>query len=89
MRKGTTNNPNGRPKGSKNKATKNLREIIKTFLEKNADDLQTEFAKLDAKDKLLFFEKLLKFAIPTQQQNQVNFEKLSDEDLDIIIDNLK
>ncbi|HTO15197.1 MAG TPA: hypothetical protein VLZ83_05485 [Edaphocola sp.] len=87
--KGKTNNPNGRPKGSKNKVTKNLQGIIKSFLEKNADDLQTEFEKLEPRDKLLFFEKLLKFAIPTQQQNQVNFEKLSDEDLDIIIDNLK
>jgi len=87
--KGKTNNPKGRPKGSRNKNTVGLQKIIKSFLEANAADLQRNYELLEPKDKLLFFEKILKFAIPTQSAANINFEKLSDEDLDKIINQLK
>lgn len=55
MKKGQTNNPNGRPKGSKNKQTKAVKQcIINAFeniggvknLSKWAMENQTEFYKL-------------------------------------------
>lgn len=38
--KGKTNNPNGRPKGTQNKVTKETREAFKTFVEDNQEHFQ-------------------------------------------------
>ena len=59
--KGKTNNPNGRPVGSKNKVTAGLRERINDFLNDNWKDLQADFKKLEPKERLMFYEKLLQF----------------------------
>ncbi len=63
---GTVNNPKGRPKGSKNRATTDLRLFIKDFLEHNVDTLEKDFKKLSPKDRLNLLEKLLKYAIPVK-----------------------
>lgn len=54
----------GRKRGSTNKVTKDLRETISVFLQNNASKMQEEYEKLDPKDKLAFFEKLIKYSIP-------------------------
>jgi len=86
---GTVNNPNGRPKGSKNRATSDLRGFIKNFLEKNISTLEKDFKKLSPKDRLILLEKLLKYAIPIQSQATIDFANLSESDLDMIISQLK
>ena len=62
---------------------------MQEFLQANAKDLQAQYNMLKPADKLAFFEKLLKFAIPTQQQSRIDFERMSDEDLDSVINSLK
>jgi hypothetical protein len=81
LKKGQVNNPGGRPKGSPNRATKDLRVFVRNFLEKNMATLQEDFNKLDAKDKLLFMERLLKYVIPVQSQAKVDFGSLTNEQL--------
>jgi len=88
-KKGTINNPKGRPVGSRNKMTKDLMGLVRSFLDKNIEDIQEQYDSLPPKEKLVFFERLLKFAIPTQSAANINFEKLSDDDLDNIINQLK
>lgn len=67
LTKGRTNNPNGRPKGSKNKTSTDLRQFITNFVERNADEMQTAFNELDAKSKLQVFDKFCAYVIPKPQ----------------------
>ncbi len=89
--KGITNNPNGRPKGVPNKVTTDLRLWITNFLEDNLEQIQQDWKILESKDRIVLFEKLLKYALPTLQATNLttDFEKLTDKQLDIIIENLK
>ncbi len=89
--KGYTNNPNGRPKGVPNKVTTDLRQWITNFLEENREQIQQDWKGLEPKDRIVLFEKLLKYALPTLQATSLttDFDKLTDEQLDTIIDNLK
>ncbi|MFA5189060.1 MAG: hypothetical protein WC460_06915 [Patescibacteria group bacterium] len=86
--KGRTNNPNGRPKGSQNRTTTEIKELINQFISGNLEDLQTNYDQLEAKDKLQFFRDLLKFVLPTQNQSEININQLTDNELDTLIDGI-
>ena len=89
--KGQPNNPNGRPKGIPNKVTTDLRQWITNFLEENREQIQDDWKALEPKDRIMLFEKLLKYALPTLQamQLETSFERLPEDQLDAIIENLK
>jgi len=89
--KGVTNNPNGRPKGSPNKATADLRQWITNFIDDNREQIQKDWKALEPKDRIVLFEKMLKYALPTLQAMQLDtdFDRLSDADLDRLIKGLK
>lgn len=91
QRKGQTGNPNGRPKGTPNKVTADLRQWICNFIDENREQIRKDWQKLEPKERLAMFEKLLKYALPTLQAttHEVDFERLSDEQLDYIIESLK
>lgn len=65
--KGKTNNPNGRPIGSKNKATADIRQRISDFVNNKWESIEVEFEALEGKEKLLFFEKMLQYTLPKLQ----------------------
>jgi hypothetical protein len=71
MRKGT-NNPNGRPKGTPNKITGELRTRIADFLDENFETVKDEFKKLDGEKKMQFYIKLIEYVLP---KNRVLEEK--------------
>ncbi len=79
----------GRKAGTPNKVTKNLKGLVYAFLESNIKNLQEQYDQLNPSDKLDFFQKLLKFAVPTQTASRIDFEKMSEEDLDNIINHFK
>lgn len=91
LKKGQTNNPGGRPTGSTNKISKDLRQSITDFLNENFDKIKADMIKLEPKDRCKFYIDLLKYAVPTLQSTQLttDFEKLTDEQLDLIINELK
>jgi len=85
-KKGTTNNPNGRKKGVPNKSTTELRELLHLFVEENIEELQRTFSMLEPWQKLTFFERMLKMVLPPPI---TDIEKLSDSDLEKLIERLK
>lgn len=62
--KGHTNNPNGRPKGTPNKVTKELRQLLKNVVADEIERLPELFAKLPERDRLELLTKLLPYAMP-------------------------
>ena len=90
MEKGKTNNPNGRPKGTPNKITADMRGWITAVIDKNRKQMERDLKKLDPKDRLQILEKLMQYVIPKQQavSADVDFARLTDEQLDAVIDKL-
>lgn len=90
LHKNQSNNLKGRPKGRPNKATAELRERIKNFLDGNFETVQNDFQSLDPVQKLSFYEKLIKYVIPVQNSNElkIDFEKMSDSELNELINRL-
>jgi hypothetical protein len=89
--KGFTNNPLGRPKGSKNKVNIELREEIGEFLRYNWPRIKADFHELEPEKRIGLFEKLLQYALPkmTSTDIQTNYEKLTDAQLEDIVEKLK
>jgi len=83
---GETGNINGRPRGAKGKTSEVIRDSIRKFLAKNITSLQKDYDKLEPKDRLLLYERLLKFVVPSPE---FDLGKLSEQDLDLIIERLK
>lgn len=81
----------GKPIGAKNKIVIDLREKVSDFINKNWSNVQSDFEELEPKDKLAFIEKLMAYSIPklAAVNNTVQFENMSDEQLDEIINRLK
>lgn len=86
LKKGMTNNPNGRPRGKPNKSTDELREIVQKFLEDNLETMQKDYDSLKPVERLAFIEKLFKHVLPAPLQE---LERLTDEQLDELITRLK
>ncbi len=85
QRKGQTGNPNGRPKGKPNKVTAEMKEKIHSFVVSNFETIQKDFDNVDAKDRLIIFERLLKYVIPTkiEQENIIPEEQLQQINISI------
>ncbi len=83
----------GRPKGSKNKVTIEVKEFLNNFLHDNLNTLQSDFDKLDSKDRLYFIEKILKYIIPTKADHIIKkpinqYEDWTEEQLQAELDRL-
>ena len=76
QRKGQTGNPNGRPRGSKNKAPNTVRAKIDEMLSGSIEEVTTEFNALKGEKKVKYFIELAKIVIPRpkdpEEQEDVN-----------------
>jgi len=81
----------GRPKGSPNKITAELRDWVSQFIADNKEQIQQDFESLEPKERIMIFEKLLKYALPALQSTTLttDFERMTDEQLDRVIEELK
>jgi len=64
-------NRTGRPIGAKNKVSFDLRVKINDFLSENFDEVLTEFEKLDPKDKINYFIKLMEYSLPKLRSTEI------------------
>jgi hypothetical protein len=83
--KGRSGNPQGRPKGSKGKASEELRELILDFIDRNLPSIQENYDQLDPKEKLTFLEKLFSFALPKMQAVRMEVENVNTPPFQIIV----
>lgn len=81
--KGISGNKKGRPVGSVNKVTKDIREALHSFIEGNLSSIQATFNELEPKDKIRFMIDLLPFVLPKLQSTQLQVE--DNEPLPIVV----
>ncbi|MDH6356959.1 hypothetical protein [Parabacteroides sp. PF5-9] len=80
----------GRTKGKPNKVTADIKEFFAKVLTKNQKLLEEDFKEMEAADRWRIAEKLAQYVIPKQRavETTINFEQLSDEQLDSVINEL-
>ena len=81
----------GRTKGSKNKATQNIRETFLKFIESNLDRMQEDYDLLDAKDRFAFLFQMTKFILPSLKAVEFGnvLDELTEDEFAVIIEKLK
>ena len=70
MSKGITNNPNGRPIGTPNKITADLKAFIADIVEMNREAIKRDLEALEPYQRLVILEKLMRFVIPQEKSTQ-------------------
>lgn len=75
LKKGQTNNPNGRPKGTPNKISAETRRFISELIHSSRTDIKKSLKALERDDSfkyLTIIERLMSYAIPKMQEIDVN-----------------
>ena len=83
--KGTTNNPNGRPKGVPNKMTADLKSRIAQIVENGFNGIESDLEALEAKDRVNAYLKFLEYLLPKQRENKVDVSQLSDQEVEDLL----
>ena len=68
MKKGQTNNPNGRGKGTPNKVTTELRQWVSEWIDDNREQFKLDMMTVEPEKRLAMFEKMIQYVLPKQQQ---------------------
>ncbi len=90
FQKGISGNPGGRPRGSKNKATTEVRERLRDFCSNNWPRFERDFKQRQPLERAQLFERLLKFVVPVMKETDLSLtlEKLTDSQLDQLVERI-
>lgn len=90
QKKGQTGNPNGRPKGTPNKVTIEMKTWLAGLIDKNRRQIEKDLKKLEPKDRLVILERLMQYTVPKMQAvtAQIDLNNLTNEQLDVVISEL-
>lgn len=89
---GQSGNPSGRPQGAENKLNRSIKELMHDFLTEKIQELPALWEKLSPRDKVNFIKDIMPYYKAKLQAisiSDLDFENLSDEQLDIMINKLK
>lgn len=91
FKKGISGNPEGRPKGSQNKTTPQLRMLINKLVEDQFECFIKDIKELKAKERVTIFLKLLEFVLPKQRyvEQQLDIHKLAKDEIDSLFEYAK
>ena len=79
----------GRAVGVQNHSTTNLKSKIEGIVSRSFETIEDDLQDMDARDKIGFILKLIPYLIPTQKEQKISFENLSEEEVDALISRLK
>ena len=79
----------GRARGVENKNKLSLKSKILSIVENQIDSLEYDLENMDAKDKLNIVLKLIEYVLPKQRETKIDFNSLSDDEIDSLINKLK
>lgn len=65
------NKATGRPKGSANKSTSQIREAYTNLLNDNLDQLKEDFKELEPKERIKLFLDMSKYIVPTLKATEM------------------
>lgn len=83
FRKGQSGNPKGRPRNS----STSLRAKVKQLLDDSFDQIAEDLLKLDPKDRVTQWVKLLEFVVAKRRENQnIDVSRLSEEEVNALIE---
>lgn len=71
QKKGQTGNPNGRPKGTRNKKTVQWEVLGDSIMNEHTEKFNTELAKLNGKDFMDMYVKVLEYFKPKQNRTDI------------------
>ena len=80
LHKGHTNNPNGRPAGTPNKATTATKDWIVALIEENKDLIRDDLKNMDSTSRVRAVFSLLNFITPKQQSISIEEQAKIEED---------
>lgn len=72
FKKGQSGNPNGRPKGTKNKTTEEIRSFIQLVVDKNLVNLEADLERMNPTNRWIILDKVMKYFMPTLTKNDNN-----------------
>ncbi len=80
----------GRKAGTPNRATAKIKGLISDFLENKFDKFLKELNKLEGKDYVTSYLKMIEYVVPKQRQKleKIDFSKLSEEEANIVLQQL-